>query len=65
VVDLLAALQRSVEAAKTARGEDTRDDVDERSTKPAKKSPAKSEEKKTRKKPAKKTTAKKATRKAS
>jgi DNA end-binding protein Ku len=65
VVDLLAALQRSVEAAKTARGEDTRDDADEPSTKTAKKSPAKSEEKKTRKKPAKKTTAKKATRKAS
>jgi DNA end-binding protein Ku len=50
VVDLLAALQRSVDAAKTARGET--DDEDE--AKPAKKSAAK-------KAPAKKTAAKKAT----
>jgi DNA end-binding protein Ku len=46
VVDLLAALQRSVDAAKTARGEDDEDE------KPAKKAPAK-------KTPTKKTTAKK------
>jgi DNA end-binding protein Ku len=52
VVDLLAALQRSVDAAKTARGEDT----DE---KPAKKAEAKAE-KKPKKKAAKKSTAKKA-----
>ncbi len=36
VVDLLAALQRSVDAAKTARGEDTGDDEDE-GQEPAKK----------------------------
>jgi DNA end-binding protein Ku len=46
VVDLLAALQKSVDAAKTARGEDDEDE------KPAKKAPAK-------KTPTKKTTAKK------
>lgn len=46
VVDLLAALQRSVDAAKTARGEEPADE------KPAKKAPAK-------KSPAKKTAAKK------
>ncbi len=56
VVDLLAALQRSVDAAKTARGED--DDEDE---KPAKKSPAKKAAKKA---PAKKTAAKKTAKKA-
>ena len=51
VVDLLAALQRSVKAAKTARGED--DDDDEKpAKKPAKKSAAK-------KSTAKKSTAKK------
>ena len=58
VVDLLAALQRSVDAAKTARGED-----DEPAKKtPAKKAPAKkTAAKKTAKKaPAKKTAAKKA-----
>ena len=48
VVDLLAALQRSVDAAKTARGESTDDE------KPAKKTAAK-------KAPAKKTAAKKTT----
>ena len=45
VVDLLAALQRSVDAAKTARGEkpaaDADDDADADATKPAKKSAAK------------------------
>src|SRR5215203_160743 len=54
VVDLLAALQRSVDAAKTARGESTDEERDE---KPAKKAAAK-------KTPAKKTTAKKTTKKA-
>ncbi len=49
VVDLLAALQRSVDAAKTARGEE----ADEEPAKPAKKTAAK-------KAPAKKTAAKKA-----
>jgi DNA end-binding protein Ku len=55
VVDLLAALQRSVDAAKTARGESTADEEDEKPTKKAaaKKSPAK-------KTAAKKTTTKKA-----
>ena len=68
VVDLLAALQRSVEAAKSARGEDSDDDADE---KPAKKSTAKKAAKKApakksaAKKTAKKSTAKKAARKAS
>jgi DNA end-binding protein Ku len=52
VVDLLAALQRSVDAAKTARGESTDDAKDEE--KPAKKTAAK-------KSPAKKTAAKKST----
>lgn len=63
VVDLLAALQRSVEAAKTSRGE---------ADKPAKKAPAKKTSAKktaakktaTKKTPAKKTTAKTATKKA-
>ena len=45
VVDLLAALQRSVDAAKTARGEDA--DEDEAEKKPAKKSAAKKTAKKT------------------
>jgi DNA end-binding protein Ku len=55
VVDLLAALQRSVEAAKTGRGED----ADER---PAKKTTAKkSSPKKATKAPAKKSAAKKST----
>jgi DNA end-binding protein Ku len=52
VVDLLAALQRSVDAAKTARGEDAEDE------KPAAKAPAKKTPAK--KTPAKKTAAKKA-----
>ncbi len=66
VVDLLAALQKSVAAAKTARGEapadeDSDDDSDE-DAKPAKKSAAK---KSTAKKaPAKKTAAKKTAKKA-
>jgi DNA end-binding protein Ku len=58
VVDLLAALQRSVDAAKSARGEDT----DEKDGKSAKKSPAK---KKSAKKSSKKTAAKKQAKKAS
>jgi len=53
VVDLLAALQRSVDAAKTARGED------EPEEKPAKKAPAKKSAAK--KAPAKKAAAKKST----
>jgi DNA end-binding protein Ku len=68
VVDLLAALQRSVEAAKTARGEDV---DDEEAAKPARKSTAKkgaakkTAKKSTAKKSAPKKTAKKAARKAS
>jgi DNA end-binding protein Ku len=64
VVDLLAALQRSVEAAKSARGEDSAADEssqDPKSTKQHATSPGK----KTAKKTTKKTAAKKATRKAS
>jgi DNA end-binding protein Ku len=53
VVDLLAALQRSVDAAKTARGEET-----EEKPKPAKKSTAKKTT--TKKSAAKKSTTKKA-----
>src|SRR4051794_21929197 len=53
VVDLLAALQRSVDAAKTARGETT--SADDQESKPAKKTTAK--------KATKKTTAKKAAKK--
>jgi DNA end-binding protein Ku len=57
VVDLLAALQRSVDDAKTARGEDSGEEAEE---KPAKKKAAKkSTTKKTAKKPAKKAAAKK------
>src|SRR4051812_41985996 len=56
VVDLLAALQRSVDAAKTARGESS-DEAGEADEKPAKKTPAKKAAAK--KTPAKKTTAKK------
>ncbi len=55
VVDLLAALQRSVQAAQSARGEST-DESDEPTKKPAKKSTAKKTAKKA---PAKKTAAKK------
>jgi DNA end-binding protein Ku len=56
VVDLLAALQRSVDAAKTARGEST-SDADDAEKKPAKKTAKKAT--------AKKTAAKKAAKKAS
>jgi DNA end-binding protein Ku len=66
VVDLLAALQRSVDAAKTARGEkasepdaDSETDEDESATK-AKKKPAKKTAKKATKKAAAKKPAKKA-----
>ena len=66
VVDLLAALQKSVDAAKTARGEapadDDSDDDSDGDAKPAKKTAAK---KSTAKKaPAKKTAAKKTAKKA-
>lgn len=63
VVDLLAALQRSVDAAKTARGESSADDAqDDEDEKPAKKATAsKSASKKA---PAKKTAAKKTAKKA-
>jgi DNA end-binding protein Ku len=57
VVDLLAALQRSVDAAKTARGEDTEEEA-EATRKTEKKS-----ESKPKKKAAKKSTAKKAAKK--
>jgi DNA end-binding protein Ku len=57
VVDLLAALQRSVDAAKTARGEDT--DEEAKTTKQAEKK----SESKPKKKAAKKSTAKKAAKK--
>ncbi len=62
VVDLLAALQRSVEAAKTSRGETSEEAPSEEGEKPAatKKAAAKKTAKKTTKKaPAKKTAAKK------
>ena len=78
VVDLLAALQRSVEAAKTARGEGTGESADNEDERPARKSTRKSPQKatkkapakkaaaaKTAKKPAKKTAARKTARKAS
>ena len=72
VVDLLAALQKSVDAAKTARGEGasraTEDEPDARATKkaPAKKTPAKTTSKKAAAKntPAKKSTSKSSTKKA-
>ncbi len=51
VVDLLAALQRSVDAAKTARGEDT---DEEKAEEKAQSKPKKKSGKKTAKKPAKK-----------
>ena len=51
VVDLLAALQRSVDAAKTARGEDDAEDESPKK-KPAKKAAAKKTAKKAAKKPA-------------
>jgi DNA end-binding protein Ku len=65
VVDLLAALQRSVEAARTARGEEPEAEekpAAKRAQKAVKKAPAK---KAAARKTAKKTTAKKAARKAS
>ena len=58
VVDLLAALQRSVDAAKTARGEGS-DDEDEPAEKPARRSPR--AKKAAAKKAAAKKTAKKST----
>jgi DNA end-binding protein Ku len=62
VVDLLAALQRSVDAAKTARGEDTDENEDPKqsTSAPAKKAPAKKAAKKA---PAKKAAAKKTAKK--
>jgi DNA end-binding protein Ku len=57
VVDLLAALQRSVDAAKTARGEDTEEEAE------ATKKTEKKSESKPKKKAAKKSTAKKAAKK--
>ena len=61
VVDLLAALQRSVDAAKTARGEDAADEKKPAKKAAAKKTPArKSAAKKTAKKTTKKAAAKKA-----
>ena len=61
VVDLLAALQRSVDAAKTARGESSASDDDDEDEKPAKKTASK---KSTAKKaPAKKAAAKKTAKK--
>jgi DNA end-binding protein Ku len=77
VVDLLAALQRSVEAAKAGRGETTQaasdaddetgEDTEEAEEKPAKKATAKKSAAKTdtKKAPAKKATAKKSTAKKS
>ena len=61
VVDLLAALQRSVDAAKSARGESSADgDADEESEGDADKAPRRSSATKaTKKQPAKKTAAKK------
>jgi len=60
VVDLLAALQKSVAAAKTARGEDSDDAADEAEEKPKKKATKKSSAKK---KPAKKSASKKSSEK--
>ena len=76
VVDLLAALQRSVDAAKTARGEAPKDSGDSDAsddsaddsgsgTKAKKSGGKKSADKKSTKKTAKKTTAKKQAKKAS
>jgi DNA end-binding protein Ku len=56
VVDLLAALQRSVDAAKTARGESDGEDEGEDEAKPAKRTAAKKTAKKA---PAKKAATKK------
>jgi DNA end-binding protein Ku len=67
VVDLLAALQRSVDAAKSARGESTAEDDSESAPKKktAKKTAAKKTARKTAKKASKKTAAKKQAKKAS
>jgi DNA end-binding protein Ku len=68
VVDLLAALQRSVDAAKTARGETPSSAKDDQDEKPAKKTAAKKAPAKkaaAKKTATKKTAAKKATKKAS
>jgi DNA end-binding protein Ku len=68
VVDLLAALQRSVDAAKTARGETPSSAKDDQDEKPAKKAAAKKAPAKkaaAKKTATKKTAAKKATKKAS
>jgi DNA end-binding protein Ku len=55
VVDLLAALQRSVDAAKTARGEDAEDEkASEKAQEKAESKPKKKTAKKAAKKPAKK-----------
>lgn len=63
VVDLLAALQRSVDAAKTARGESSSSSSGDEDEKPAKKATTKAPAKKAaaKKAPAKKTAAKKST----
>ena len=63
VVDLLAALQRSVAAAKKGRGEDVPDEDEDAEAKPARKSASRSTTKKaaTKKAAAKKTTAAKKT----
>lgn len=61
VVDLLAALQRSVDAAKTARGEEPEEEPKAPAKKAAKKA---AKEPAAKKAPAKKTAAKKATKKA-
>jgi len=65
VVDLLAALQRSVDAAKTARGEDTDEDGSTATKKPAKKTAKKAAKKAPAKKTAKKAPARKTAKKAS
>jgi len=66
VVDLLAALQRSVDAAKSARGEDAGGETGATGAKPAKKTAAKKTAKKAAaKKSTRKTAAKKTARKAS
>jgi DNA end-binding protein Ku len=58
VVDLLAALQKSVAAAKTARGEESEEDEKPAKKKTAKKATSKKTEKKPAKKTAKKTASK-------
>jgi DNA end-binding protein Ku len=63
VVDLLAALQRSVEAAQSARGEDADVDLGEADEKPARTATKKSAAQKTTQKTTKKTTKKAAAKK--